>query len=289
VSDPVQIAVIGGSGVYDMEGLEDLEEIRVETPFGDPSDAIRVGTLGGRRVAFLARHGRGHRYNPTNVPVRANIWALKSLGAFWVISVSAVGSLKAEIPPCDFVIPDQLIDKTTRRPTTLYDDLAVHVGFSHPFHPMLADLLYASCKAEGVPVHKGGTYVCMEGPAFSTQAESNLHRSWGASVIGMTAAPEAKLAREAEMCYATIALATDYDVWHEEDHVDVAQVMANIKRNVDNVKRVLARAIAEMPLGRESECDASRALAGAIMTAPELISPKTRADLGVFLDKYLRA
>lgn len=287
MTEPVRIGVIGGSGLYDIDGLEELEEHVVETPFGAPSDAVRIGLLGDRRVAFLARHGRGHRHNPTQVPVFANVWALKKLGVFWVISISAVGSLKLEIAPRDFVIPDQLIDRTRARENTFYRDLAVHVGFSHPFHPTMADLLYAACVAEGVTTHKGGTYVCMEGPMFSTQAESALYRSWGASVIGMTAIPEAKLAREAEMCYATIALATDYDVWHEEDHVDVESVIANLKANVDNVKRVLTRAVEAIPLGSEAECDASWALRDAIMTDPRLIPDKARRDLGIFLDKYL--
>jgi 5'-methylthioadenosine phosphorylase len=287
MTEPVRIAVIGGSGLYDIDGLEELEERVVETPFGRPSDALRLGRLAGRPVAFLARHGRGHRYNPTQVPVFANLWALKSLGVFWVISISAVGSLKLEIAPRDFVIPDQLIDRTRHRPNTFYGELAVHVGFSHPFHPMLADVLYAACVAEGVTTHRGGTYVCMEGPMFSTKAESALYRSWGASVIGMTAIPEAKLAREAEMCYATIALATDYDVWHEEDHVDVETVIGHLKANVGNVRRVLTRAVAAIPLGHEDECDASWALRDAIMTDPKLIPPKVRDDLGIFLDKYL--
>ena len=224
--DSAKIAVIGGSGLYDIEGLEDVQEHVIDTPFGSPSDAIRIGTLNGRRVAFLARHGRGHRYNPTEVPVAANIWALKSLGAFWVVSVSAVGSLKLEIEPRHFVIPDQIIDKTKNRYGTFFKDIAVHVGFSHPFHPDLAKILYESCVAEGVTVHDGGTYVCMEGPQFSTRAESELHRSWGASVIGMTAIPEAKLAREAELCYQTVALATDYDCWREsETPVSVEEVV----------------------------------------------------------------
>lgn len=287
MSDPVRIAVIGGSGLYDIEGLTDVEEITVETPFGMPSDAIRVGTLGGRRVAFLSRHGRGHRYNPTNVPVFANIWALKSLGVFWVVSVSAVGSLKMEIEPRHFVIPDQIIDRTRLRQNTFFQDFAVHVGFSQPFNPMMTEILHNACVAEDLTVHNGGTYVCMEGPAFSTKAESALHRSWGASIIGMTALPEAKLVREAEMCYGCIALATDYDVWHEDDHVDVEQVMANISANIENVKRVLRRVVDSIPVGQESECDASSCLAGAIMTDPALIPEKSRADLAIILDKYL--
>ncbi len=286
MGDSVKIAVIGGSGLYDIEGLEDVEEVTIDTPFGSPSDAIRIGTLAGRRVAFLARHGRGHRHNPTNVPVLANIWALKKLGVFWVVSVSAVGSLKLEIEPCHFVIPDQIIDRTRLRQNTFFQNLAAHVGFSQPFHPMLTDVLYEACKAEGLTVHKDGTYVCMEGPQFSTLAESQLYRSWGASVIGMTALPEAKLVREAEMCYGTIALATDYDVWNEDEEVDVAQVIQNITRNVGNVKRVLTRVVETIPLDKEAECDASTALEDAIMTDPKLIPQQTREDLAILLDKY---
>jgi len=287
MNDPVRIAVIGGSGLYDMDGLEDIEERVIETPFGSPSDAIRIGRLGDRKVAFLARHGRGHRFNPTNVPVHANIWALKKLGVFWVVSISAVGSLKLEIEPRHFVIPDQVIDRTRSRINTFFTDLAVHVGFSHPFHPTLADILYAACQAEDVTAHRGGTYVCMEGPQFSTKAESALYRSWGASVIGMTALPEAKLAREAEMCYATIALATDYDEWHDQDYVDIEDILANLKHNIDNVKRVLTRTVAEIPLGSEETCDASHALKYAIMTDTRLIPEKARRDLAIILDKYL--
>ncbi|MFU8806214.1 MAG: S-methyl-5'-thioadenosine phosphorylase [Bradymonadaceae bacterium] len=283
----VPIAVIGGSGLYDMEGLNVLEEREIMTPFGKPSAPIRIGELGGRRVAFLPRHGLGHEYNPSTVPYRANIWALKSLGVFWVVTVSATGSLRLDIKPGEFVIPDNIIDKTVKRANTLYDDLAVHVGISKPFHPMMREVLLEAVRAEDIKVHDGGTYVCMEGPAFSTIAESELHRSWGASLIGMTAMPEARLAREAEMCYATIALPTDYDVWNEDESVDVAAVLATLRQNIDNVRRVLRRVIPTIPLEREQECDASRALENAIMTKTEFISQKTRRDLGIFLDKYI--
>ncbi|MBN1945053.1 MAG: S-methyl-5'-thioadenosine phosphorylase [Bradymonadales bacterium] len=287
MENPVLIAVIGGTGLYEIEGLRDIEERVIHTPWGQPSDAIRIGRLGDRQVAFLSRHGRGHRYNPTQVPARANIWALKSLGVFWVISVSAVGSLRSEIEPCHFVIPDQIIDRTYRRPATFYEEIAIHVGFSHPFHPMLADLLYQACQEEQMPAHRGGTYVCIEGPMFSTKAESQLYRSWGASVVGMTAIPEAKLAREAEMCYATVALATDYDVWKEEEYVQVDQVMQNLARNIENVRRVIGRAVGAIPLGTEERCDASRALETAILTDPSQIDPQVRQDLALFLGKYL--
>jgi 5'-methylthioadenosine phosphorylase len=285
--DIIPIGIIGGSGLYEIDGLEILEERVIDTPFGRPSDAILIGRLGDRKVAFLPRHGRGHRYNPTTIPARANIWALKSLGVFWLITVSAVGSLRREVEPRHFVIPDDIIDRTRSRVNTFFDDMAVHVGFSWPFHPMLRQVLLEATRAEGVPVHDGGIYVCMEGPLFSTRAESNMHRGWGASVIGMTALPEAKLAREAEMCYASICLATDYDVWTDEDHVDVSEVMANVKANVTNVRNVLKRAIPAIPLGRESECDASHALQHAIMTHPSHISADAWAKVGMLIGKYI--
>lgn len=283
----VKIGIIGGSGLYEIDGLEVIEEVVVDTPFGRPSDAILIGKLDERKVAFLPRHGKAHQFNPTEIPVRANIWALKSLGVFWLMTVSAVGSLREEIAPRHFVIPDDVIDRTRSRVNTFFDDMAVHAGFSHPFHPMLRDVLLAACRQEGVTTHDGGTYVCMEGPLFSTRAESNLHRSWGASLIGMTALPEAKLAREAEMCYASICLATDYDVWNEDDYVDVSDVIANVQANVANVRNVLKRAIPMVPIGREDECDASRALENAIMTKASHISDATWERVGLLLSKYV--
>lgn len=289
--EPVLIGVIGGSGLYQMEGLKVIEEVEMDTPFGKPSDAIIIGELeteaGPRRVAFLPRHGRGHHINPTRIPARANIWALKKLGVFWLMSVSAVGSLKEEIEPCHFVVPDQVIDRTRSRVNTFFDEIAVHCGFSYPFHPDLAKVLAQSARDEGLNVHEGGTYVCMEGPLFSTIAESQMHRSWGASVIGMTALPEAKLAREAEMCYACIALATDYDVWHEDDHVSVEMVIQNLQKNAANAQRVIANVIGKIPLGTEEESEAYHALKYAIITRPDLIPQSTRESLGIILDKYL--
>ena len=282
------IGIIGGSGLYEIDGIEIVDELDIETPFGKPSAPLLIGELDGRRVAFLPRHGRGHQYNPTNVPVRANIWAMKSIGVFWLATVSAVGSLREEIEPRHFVIPDQVIDRTRSRVNTFFDEIAVHAGFSHPFHPTMRSILLDACRAEGVTTHDGGTYVCMEGPLFSTKAESEMHRSWGASLIGMTALPEAKLAREAEMCYGTICLATDYDVWHEEDYVDVADVLANVKANVTNVKNVLKRVIPAIPLGSESECDASSALEFAVMTKPEYIGDATWERVGLLLEKYVK-
>ncbi|MFW5966072.1 MAG: S-methyl-5'-thioadenosine phosphorylase [Persicimonas sp.] len=286
--DRVPIGVIGGSGLYEMEGLEIVDEKVVETPFGEPSAPIAIAELEGRRVAFLPRHGRHHEFVASNVPYRANIWALKKLGVFWLVTVSAVGSLKEEIVPGeDFVLPDQIIDKTYRRPNTLYEDLAVHVGLSYPFHPTLREYLLAACEQEGINTHDGGTYVCMEGPAFSTRAESALHRQWGASLIGMTAMPEARLAREAEMCYATIALPTDYDVWYERDHVDIAEVMENMNRNVSRVQRVLKRVIGAIDLEDERTCDASRALEHAIVTRPEAIAESSLRQFRLTLGKYV--
>lgn len=287
MSQNVPIGIIGGSGLYEIEGLNIVETLEIDTPFGKPSAPIVIGEIDGRRVAFLPRHGQHHQHSPTHVPYRANIWALKSIGVFWLVTVSAVGSLKEEIVPGHFAIPDQIIDKTVKRPNSMFDEIAVHVGLSRPFHPMLRDVLLECVKAEGITVHDGGTYVCMEGPAFSTIAESELHRAWGASLIGMTAMPEARLAREAEMCYATIALPTDYDVWHEDDHVDVSKVMEIIRQNVSNVRRVLKRVIPAIPLGKEAECDASQALQYAIMTKPEAIPEWTRQNLDIILGKYI--
>lgn len=283
----VPIAVIGGSGLYDLEGMTFLEEREIDTPFGKPSAPIRIGELGGRRVAFLPRHGDFHEYSPTAVPYRANIWALKSLGVSWLVTVSAVGSLREEIAPGEVVIPDNIIDKTYRRANTFYDDLAVHVTLTRPYCPVLRQVLLESVRAQDLKVHDGGTYVCMEGPAFSTLAESNLHRSWGATLIGMTAMPEARLAREAEISYATIALPTDYDVWKEDAEVEVESVLAILRQNIANVRRVLAHVIPSIPLGEEERSPATTALKNAIMTAPEAITEETRQKLGIFLDKYL--
>ena len=222
------------------------------------------------------------------MPYRANIWALKSVGVFWVVAVNAVGSLREEIAPGHFVIPDQIIDKTCKRPNTMYDEVVTHVGLASPFHPMLREVLLEATQAEEITVHDGGTYVAMEGPAFSTRAESHMHRAWGANLIGMTAMPEARLARETEMCYASVCLPTDYDVWREgEEEVDVTSVLAILRQNIANVKKVLARAIPMIPLEKEAECDASYALQYAIMTKPEAIPASVREKYALVLDKYL--
>lgn len=283
-----RIGVIGGSGLYAMDELTDVEEVRVRTPFGDPSDSLTIGTLAGERVAFLPRHGRGHRILPSDIPVRANIYALKSLGVEWVIAASAVGSLREEIAPAHMVIPDQLIDRTKNRPSTFFTTgLVGHVGFADPFCPHLSCLLADAASVAGATVHRGGTYICMEGPAFSTRAESHLYRSWGASVIGMTGLPEAKLAREAELHYAMIAQSTDYDCWRESEEAVTAQlVMATVSRNIDTVRKSLLALIPRIPA--KAECVCGHALAAAIQTSPGSISPEAARQLGLIYQKYAR-
>jgi 5'-methylthioadenosine phosphorylase len=284
----VKIGVIGGSGLYEIEGLSDVEEVKIKTPVGEPSDAITIGSLEGIRVAFLPRHGKGHRISPTELPVRANIYALKSLGVEWIISVSAVGSLTEEIHPLDIVIPSQLIDRTKSRVNTFFGGgLVAHVGFTEPFCPVLSGILDQATMDVGARVHHGGVYVVMEGPLFSTRAESYLYRSWGASVIGMTALPEAKLAREAEICYATLACATDYDCWHEDhDSVTIDMVIANLCQNVDIAKRILRLAVSRIPDKRECEC--ATALKDAIITSPEYIPVQMKKDLALLIGKYIK-
>lgn len=281
-----RVAVIGGSGFYEMEGVEITKEVFPATPYGSPSDEILLGRYGETPVAFLPRHGRGHRFNPSNIPVQANIWALKTLGVSHVVAVSAVGSLKEELKPLDVAVPDQLIDRTKNRPNTLFDPIAVHVGFAEPFCPSLRSLLVECAREAGVKVHQGGTYVCMEGPLFSTKAESALHRAWGAAMVGMTALPEAKLAREAEMCYATLALVTDYDVWHEtEEQVSVESVVKILGQNIANAKRILAGIFSKISgLG---DCSCQHALDNALLTRPECIPEENKRAFRPFLGKYI--
>jgi 5'-methylthioadenosine phosphorylase len=286
----VKIGILGGSGLYKMEALKDIEEVQIETPFGSPSDALIVGTLEGTRVAFLARHGRNHHLLPSELPFRANIYAMKSLGVEYLISASAVGSLQAEMKPLDMVIPDQFIDRTFGRKGTFFGEgIVAHVAFGDPVCLQLAKVLgdaVESLQLEAVTLHRGGTYVCMEGPAFSTKAESNLHRSWGASVIGMTNLPEAKLAREAEIAYATLALVTDYDCWHpDHDSVTVEMVIGNLQRNAVNAQKVIletVRRLSENPPVSE----AHSALKYAILTPKDQISAEAKARLGLLLQKY---
>jgi 5'-methylthioadenosine phosphorylase len=286
-----RLGVIGGSGLYAMEGLTSIEEVMPQTPFGAPSDAILTGMLGEQPVAFLPRHGRGHRISPTEVPSRANIYALKALGVEWIISVSAVGSLREDYAPLDLVVPDQIFDRTRSRVNSFFEDgVVAHISFADPFCPHLSEQLWTAMGALGdVHAHHGGTYVCMEGPQFSTRAESNAYRKLGFDLIGMTALPEAKLAREAEICYATIACVTDYDVWHESaESVTVEMVVANLTRNVENAKRIIRAVAANMPATRAGQtCGCEQALANAVMTDRSRISAPLRAKYGLLLGKYL--
>ena len=281
------LAFIGGSGVYDIDGLSDRREVTIDTPFGPTSDEIVLGKIGDSNVAFLPRHGRGHRIAPTEVPVRANVFALKSLGVERIVSISAVGSLKEEIRPLDIVVPDQIIDRTKSRVATFFGDgLVVHVGLAEPFCADLSGLVAAAASEYGRRVHSGGTYVVIEGPQFSTRAESELYRSWGAGVIGMTALPEAKLAREAEICYAIMALVTDYDVWHQsEADVSVELVVANLVKNVEISKSVIASLATTLPSRRGCACGS--ALKDAIITSRELIPQEVKDKLSPLVGKYL--
>ena len=284
---PVLIGIIGGSGLYTMTGLEDTREIRVKTPFGDPSDALVVGTLEGKRVAFLARHGRGHRLLPTEINYRANIHAMKQLGVERIISVSAVGSLQENLKPLDFLIPDQFYDRTRHRTSTFFGGGAVaHVGFDKPVCGQLGGVLSEACERAKVHAHRGGTYICMEGPQFSTLAEAQVHRKLGFEVIGMTNVTEAKLAREAEICYATVAMITDYDCWHpEHDAVTLEVIISNLNKNAENAQNVMREAVRSMPSQRECKCGS--ALAHAIVTDPAVIPAAARKRLSVIAGKYL--
>ena len=281
-----ETGIIGGSGLYSMPGFEAQEEVVIETPFGSPSDNYVVGTLAGRRVAFLARHGRGHRLSPSELNYRANIYGMKSLGVERIVSLSAVGSLKEEHRPLDFVIPDQFVDRTRGRVSTFFGEgLVAHIGFSDPICPQLAEVVSQACTAAGVNVRKGGAYLCMEGPAFSTKAESNLYRSWGMDVIGMTNLQEAKLAREAEICYVTVAMVTDYDCWHaDHDAVTVKDIIANLMKNAENACKVVAAAVERMPAARSCKCGS--ALAHAIITDRKLVPEATLRKLDLIVGKY---
>lgn len=281
------LAAIGGSGLYDIEGLSDRREVEVDTPFGPPSDKIVLGSLSGTRMAFLPRHGQGHRISPTALPVRANIYALKSLGVERIVSISAVGSLREDVKPLDIVVPDQLIDRTRARIDTFFDDgIVAHVGMAQPFCPELRRTVTEASLVAGATAHPRGTYVVIEGPQFSTKAESELYRSWGATIIGMTALPEARLAREAEMCYATVALVTDYDVWHDsEDDVSVEIVVANLMQNVETSRTVIREAVGALPSTRG--CNCGSALANAIITNRALIPQAAKERLSSIVGRYL--
>jgi 5'-methylthioadenosine phosphorylase len=284
-----EIGIIGGSGLYSMPGLSRAKEVRLKTPFGAPSDRYVIGTLAGRKVAFLARHGRGHRLLPSELNFRANVYGFRQLGVERIVSVSAVGSLKEEHRPLDFLIPDQFFDRTRHRIDTFFGNgIAAHIGFADPICGELARVVEGACQKVGVRGKRGGTYVCMEGPQFSTRAESNVYRSWGMDVIGMTNLQEAKLAREAELCYVSVSMVTDYDCWHPgHDAVTVDQVVAVLAKNAENAAKVLLATVAAMPSGRGCKCGS--ALAHAILTDRDKIPAATRQKLKLILDKYLKA
>lgn len=283
------VGVIGGSGLYQIDGIKDVKEVALDTPFGHPSDVFFTGELDGTQVVFLPRHGRGHRISPTEINYRANIWGMKKLGVNAIVSISAVGSLKLQIKPTDFVLPDQFIDRTApRRHMTFFSGgIVAHVGLAEPVSEKVADIVFDACESVGVNVHKNGTYLNMEGPQFSTKAESNLYRSWGCDVIGMTNLPEAKLAREAEIDYCTLAAVTDYDCWHHSHgSVTVEMIIDYLNKNVDNAKKVLKLAIPK--IGALKKFVAENALSGAIMTDPKLIPEQKKKDLEIIIGKYIK-
>jgi 5'-methylthioadenosine phosphorylase len=286
--EQIQIGIIGGSGLYDMAEVTDRNEVTVTTPFGDPSGPYVLGTLRGKRVAFLSRHGAGHRLSPSELNFRANIFGMKALGVEYILSASAVGSLKEEYKPLDILIPDQFIDRTRGRVSTFFGrGLVAHIAFAHPFCRILSGVALTSGKAAGATIHKGGTYVCMEGPQFSTLAESKLYRSWGADIIGMTNLQEAKLAREAEICYTTIALVTDYDCWHpDHDSVTVEMIVANLTQNARTAQQIIAGAVDRLPFERTCEC--ASALKYALITRPDVIPERTARELAPIVGKYLQ-
>jgi len=283
----VKIGVIGGSGLYEMEGLKEVESVEVDTPFGSPSDAYILGSLEGVRVAFLPRHGRGHRILPSELNFRANIYGFKKLGVEWLLSVSAVGSMREDIKPLDIVVPDQFFDRTKSRISTFFGEGFVgHIAFADPVCPVLSNILYQAGVEAGATLHPGGTYLCIEGPQFSTRAESRIYRQWGVDVIGMTNIPEAKLAREAEICYATLALVTDYDCWHEtEEDVTAEAIIANLLKNVGMAKKIIRGAVPKIP--RERTCPCATALKDALITQPHLVPSETLQKLGLLIGKYL--
>ena len=281
------VGIIGGSGLYEMEGLSEAREVAIQTPFGGPSDALVIGRLAGQQVAFLARHARGHRILPSEINYRANVYALKSLGVQWILSVSAVGSLKEAYAPLDIVIPDQLVDRTTQRQATFFGrGLVAHVAFAHPFCVGLSGAMGAACAAVGARHHVGGSYVCIEGPQFSTLAESRLYRSWGMDLVGMTNLQEARLAREAEICYATLAMVTDYDCWHpQHDSVTVEQILANLGKNAATAQAVLRDVLGRLPIVRDCEC--AQALRYALVTPGHLVPDEVKRDLAPIVGRYL--
>jgi len=290
VKATAEIGIIGGSGLYEMEGFTDVREIDVPTPFGSPSDKLMVGLLEGRRVAFLPRHARGHRLLPSELNFRANVYAMKALGVERILSVSAVGSLKERYAPLHMVIPDQFVDRTFERASTFFGrGLVAHVAFAHPFCAPLSDVMEQACQGAGATVHRGGTYVCIEGPQFSTRAESELYRAWGMDVIGMTNVQEARLAREAEICYVTLAMVTDYDCWHpDHESVTADQIIQNLVRNAATAKAVLRAALQRTPRDTRT-CECAIALRSALVTAPELVPERVKRDLAPIIGRYMPA
>jgi len=286
--DQARVGIIGGSGLYELEGMSHVKEVRISTPFGDPSDAIKLGDIEGVHSAFLPRHGVGHRISPSELPSKANIYALKSLGVEYIIAISTVGSLKEKIKPMDIVIPNQIIDRTFLRPDTFFGNGIVgHVAFSDPYCPVLSDVLYDAVHKTGTRVHDGGICMVMEGPQFSTRAESELYRSWGADIILMTALPEAKLAREAEICYTMMAIVTDYDCWNElSEPVSIEMVVSNLRKSMVAAKKALRHAIINLPVKRDCAC--GHALETAIITDPGVIPAKVKKDLSIIIGKYIQ-
>jgi 5'-methylthioadenosine phosphorylase len=282
-----RLGIIGGSGLYNIEGLENSEWIKIETPFGDPSDKFLRAKLSGQDIVFLPRHGKGHRLLPSELNYPANIYGMKKLGVDMIISISAVGSLKQEIKPLDIVIPDQYVDRTRgpRKTTFFGNGISAHIAFADPSCPVLAKLLYEEATLLGLPVRMGGTYINMEGPAFSTRAESNLYRSWGMDIIGMTNMPEAKCSREAEICYATMAMVTDYDCWHESEGVSIDMIIQNLLKNVENAKKILKGLICKLP--QERNCICESALKDAIVTSPDVITEDVKKRLDIIIGKYI--
>ena len=284
-----EIGILGGTGLYEIDGLTNLEEVKFDTPLGKPSDAYILGSLEGKRVAFLSRHGKGHRILPFEINYRANIYGFKMLGVERIISVNSVGSLKEEIKPRDIVLSDQFFDRTRRKNSFFGEGIAAHVSFANPVCPELSTVLYRAGAELGLKVRKGGTCICIEGPSFSTKSESNIYRDWGCDLIGMTGATEAKLCREAELCYVTMCLVTDYDVWHEmEEPVTVEMVMDNMRWNIDNANAIIKKAVAVLSPGRNDECECAHAIKNCIVTQIDCISEKKKEDLRFIIGKYIK-
>ncbi len=285
----VEIGILGGTGFYEIEGIESIEEVKFETPFGKTSDAFVIGSLEGKKVAFLNRHGRGHKILPSKINYRANIYGFKMLGVERVISVNSVGSLKEQIKPRDIVFSDQFFDRTHRENSFFGEGIAAHVSLAHPVCADLSGVLFKSGEELELRVHQGGTYICIEGPSFSSKAESNIYRSWGCSVIGMTSATEAKLCREAELCYSTMNLVCDYDAWHEvEEPVTIEMILESMNQNIHNAKAIIKKSVASLPPQRESRCDCAQALKNCIVTQPDSISEDSREKLRHIIEKYIK-